>query len=66
MNKQINVNQANINSHKKTIAGLKVRLASISGADRMVELKNQLSDTQRIKAQLQLDVATMERNIRHQ
>lgn len=65
-NKQIKKIQNEINSHKKTIAGLKLKLSSISSADRLVELRNEFSNSERIKSALEVDVATMERNIRHQ
>lgn len=65
-NKAIASMSSQISHHKKTIAGLKVQLASIASADRMIDMKNQLRDTDRQKKALELDVATMEKNIRHQ
>ena len=63
---QVKKIQAQINSHKKTINGLKLKLSAISSADRLIELRNQFRDSERVKQGLEVDVATMERNIRHQ
>ena len=38
---QVKKIQAQINSHKKTINGLKLKLSAISSADRLIELRNQ-------------------------
>lgn len=65
-NKQIKQIQQTINGHKKTISSLKVQLSTLSGADRMVALRNELKDTERQRKQLETDVALVEKNIRHQ
>ena len=64
--KQVQKIQHEINGHKKTISGLKLKLQAISSADRLVELRNHFKDSERRKEELEVDVATMERNIRHQ
>lgn len=65
-NKKIKQIQATVNADKKKIATLKLKLASISSADRLIKLQNEYKDSERIKTNLEIDVATMERNIRHQ